>query len=218
MIKNQDGESVLESGIERSEDGVLFHTDLSCYSASGLGLGTCQCHSHNAYRSRPLSIKECSALPLEWYHLFCGPGRDQVVIQSDCPCSSSPEFRGEELAKATPQMAWLLSQVDPDLRWAAANTSPISEAPWYFTQLLANLGVTLPDLEKFCELSYRIGNNPLPRLRKLFPECGVNFMLQDESRKSSWSHDDGDPPEIVVELCDMRDSDGTLRVWIETYF
>jgi hypothetical protein len=87
-----------------------------------------------------------------------------------------------------------------------------------FNQRLACLGLTLPDLEEFCRLSYRMDSNPLPKLRKLFPEIDVNFMYQDDGRKSFWAHADDDAPELVVELCDQRDRDGSLTVWIETYF
>ena len=86
-----------------------------------------------------------------------------------------------------------------------------------FLQTLGVAGVSLQRLEEFCELSYRLSSNPLPKIRELFPSFRVCFMAQDPDRRSGFDWKEGDTPLIAVELCDQRDSEGGLKVWIETY-
>ena len=56
------------------------------------------------------------------YWMFAGEGRDQMVrVQNDL--SDVPEdVRGEELVRATPEVAAQLAAVPADLRWQAAQT------------------------------------------------------------------------------------------------
>jgi len=145
---------------------------------------------------------------------FILQGEDGIYCRQSVNCWSSADL---DLGTCRCQShdPWRVTPLTLD---ECANYGISLPASDLFKQRLALLGLTIPDLEEFCRLSYRMDCNPLPRLRKLFPELSVNFMFQDDSRKSYWGWEDSDGPTMVVELCDQRDQNGDLTVWIVTYF
>jgi len=56
-VTNQYGDKIPEKYME-IEDGKILLIGINCYSSSWLGLGTCQCNSHDVRWKREISVKE----------------------------------------------------------------------------------------------------------------------------------------------------------------
>ena len=76
------------------------------------------------------------------------------------------------------------------------------------------LGVPERVLDSFIKSAYRIGINPLPSLRKRFPQIDFRFTCNAYQKYASDLADEGKPYILVVK----DDENGVIQARVETYF
>ena len=76
------------------------------------------------------------------------------------------------------------------------------------------LGVPERVLDSFIKSAYRIGINPLPSLRKRFPQIDFRFTCNAYQKYASDLADEGKPYILVVK----DDENGVIEARVETYF
>jgi hypothetical protein len=76
------------------------------------------------------------------------------------------------------------------------------------------LGITEKELNDYIRASYRIGINPLPSLRKRFPQIDIRFTSSAYMRYCADREYEGTPYLLVVK----DDEKGILEARLERYF
>ena len=76
------------------------------------------------------------------------------------------------------------------------------------------LGITEKELNNYIRASYRIGINPLPSLRKRFPQIDIRFTSSAYMKYCADREYEGTPYLLVVK----DDEKGILEVRLEKYY
>ena len=179
-IRNQEGEEIVEYRV-RFENGRWYEEELNCYSSADLGLGTCECNSHDTYKERRLSRREVA----------------ELLKEKGIEISSLSETEREDLAKA----GVFREDVEEKIELAGLTWDELED--W----LLASykLGMNpLPALRKFFNAEVRFAYwNP----RIYFGDASVWVNAEKPFLVCVLKTEDKNPVEVELEIVDPDDEE-----------